>query len=263
MPALSRISMPGLLAFTLLASSAAAATAAPAIGLVGGTTLVLFDTETLAVSGTMEVTGVDGLAGIDVRPADKKLYGVSAAGEIVTIDTASGAATVTFPLSEKLPSFEGAIVDFNPMADRLRLMGADGTNFRVNPDDGMVTVDGSLAYEDADMHAGETPAIVAAAYTNSVGKPEATKMFDIDATIVALIQQTKPNDGVLAAIGKLGIEGGTSYAFDIAATADLVNTAYLVVDNTLHTVDLETGAATSVGAIEGIEGSLTDIAILQ
>ena len=259
---LSQISLRALLATTALAGTTAIAMAAPAIGLVDGTTLVTFDTETLAVTSTVEVSGVDGLAGIDVRPADQTLYGVSLAGEIVTIDPATGVATVTFALSENLPSFEGAIVDFNPMADRLRLMAADGTNFRVNPADGVVTVDGSLAYEEADMHAGETPAIVAAAYTNSVGKPEATKMFDIDATIVALIQQTAPNDGTLAAIGKLGVDGGTSYAFDIAATADLVNTAYLVVDNALHIVDLDTGAATLVGPIEGVDGSLSDIAIL-
>lgn len=246
-----------------VASFATAAYAAPAVGLVGGTTLVMFDTESLEVSGTMDVTGVDGIAGIDVRPADMMLYGVSLAGEIVTIDTASGAATVTNTLSEMLPSYEGAIVDFNPMADRLRLMGTDGTNHRVNVDDGMVTVDGSLAFEETDMHSGETPAIVAAAYTNSIGKPEATAMYDIDATIVALIQQTAPNDGTLAAIGKLGVDGGSSYAFDISATEDLTNTAYLVVDNTLHTVDLETGAATAVGAIEGVEGNITDIAILQ
>jgi len=258
MNAFSRISLSAL----ILATTAGAALAAPAVGLVGGTTLVMFDTESLEVSGTMEVSGVEGLAGIDVRPADKMLYGVSMAGEIVTIDPATGAATVTFALSEKLPSFEGAIVDFNPMADRLRLMATDGTNFRVNPADGVVTVDGSLNYEAADMHAGETPAIVAAAYTNSIGKPEATKMFDIDATIVALIQQTAPNDGTLAAIGKLGVEGGSSYAFDISSTEDLTNKAYLVVDNTLHTVDLETGAATAVGAIEA-EGSITDIAVLQ
>ena len=259
---LSQISLRILLATTALAGTTAIAMAAPAIGLVGGTTLVTFDTETLAVSSTVEVSGVDGLAGIDVRPADQMLYGVSLAGEIVTIDPATGAATVTFAISENLPSFEGAIVDFNPMADRLRLMAADGTNFRVNPADGVVTVDGALNYEAADMHAGETPAIVAAAYTNSVGKPEATKMFDIDATIVALIQQTAPNDGTLAAIGKLGVDGGSAYAFDIVSTADLVNTAYLVIDNALHTVDLETGAATLVGPIEGIEGSLSDIAIL-
>ncbi len=193
-----------------VAGLATAAHAAPAVGLVDGTTLVMFDTETRAVTGTMDVTGVDGLAGIDVRPADKMLYGVTLAGEVVTIDTATGAATVKSTLSEKLPSYEGAIVDFNPMADRLRLMGTDGTNHRVNVDDGMVTVDGSLAYEAGDMHEGETPAIVAAAYINSIGKPEATAMFDIDATIVALIQQVSPNDGTLKAIGKLGVEGGSA-----------------------------------------------------
>jgi hypothetical protein len=244
------------------ATLATAAHAAPAIGLVGGTTLVMFDTEIRAVSGTMDVTGVDGLAGIDVRPADKLLYGVTLAGEVVTIDTASGAATMKSTLSEMLPSFEGAIVDFNPMADRLRLMATDGTNHRVNVDDGMVTVDGSLAFEAGDMHEGETPAIVAAAYINSIGKPEATAMYDIDATIAALIQQVSPNDGTLGAIGELGVEG-SSYAFDIAATEALENTAYLVVDNVLHTVDLESGAATEVGAIEGVDGMISDIAILQ
>ena len=243
------------------AATSAAAYAAPAIGLVGGTTLAMFDTESLAVSGTMEVTGVEGLAGIDVRPADKMLYGVSLAGEVVTIDTATGAATVKSTLSEMLPSFEGAIVDFNPVADRLRLMGTDGTNHRVNVDDGMVTVDGSLAYIAGDMHEGETPDIVAAAYINSIGKPEATAMYDIDATIAALIQQAPPNDGTLKAIGKLGIEG-SAYGFDISATQDLTNTAYLVVDNTLHTIDITTGAATAVGAIEGVDGMITDIAIL-
>lgn len=259
---ISKITYRSTFALALLALGNSASLAASAVGLSGNNTLFMFDTETLEVSGSIEVSGVDGLAGIDVRPADQKLYGVTLTGEIVTIDTATGAATVTHTLSEKLPSFEGAIVDFNPMADRLRLMGTDGTNHRVNPDDGMVTVDGSLAYEDGDMHAGETPAIVAAAYTNSFGKPEATAMYDIDATIIALIRQTAPNDGTLAAIGKLGIDGTDNYAFDIASTEDLTNTAYLVAGSTLYTVNLETGAATEVGAIEGA-GTFQDIAILQ
>jgi hypothetical protein len=111
------------------------------------------------------------------------------------------------------------------------------------------------------MHAGETPAIVAAAYINSFGKPEATAMYDIDATIVGLIQQVSPNDGTLAAIGKLGIDGGSAYAFDIHTPQDLTNTAYLVVDNVLHTVDLETGAAKEWGVIEGVDGTISDIAV--
>jgi hypothetical protein len=240
---------------------AGTALAAPAVALTGDKTLVMFDTETLAVSGTMDVTGVDALVGIDVRPADMMLYGVAADGTIVTIDTATGATTTKSTLSENLPAGVAAIVDFNPAADRLRYMGTDGTNLRVNVDDGMVTVDGSLAYESADMHAGETPAIVAAAYINSYGKPEATAMYDIDATIVALIQQAPPNDGVLKAIGKLGIEGTANYAFDVATTSEMANTAYLVAGATLYTVALDSGAATAVGEISGTD-AIRDIAIL-
>lgn len=250
------------LAAALFATTASATLAAPAVGLIDGTNLVFFDTDERVVTETVALTGVEALAGIDVRPADSVLYGVTLDGQVVTIDPATGAATVKSELSETLPAYEGAIVDFNPVADRLRLMGTDGTNHRVNVDDGMVTVDGALAFEDTDMHAGEAPAIVAAAYTNSRGTPEATKMYDIDATIVALIQQVSPNDGTLAAIGKLGVAGGASYAFDIFAAEDGTNTAFLVIDNTLHTVDLETGAATAAGAIEGVEGMIGDIAIL-
>lgn len=257
MPAHLRLS---LLAGTALVLLTGAAAAAPAIGLTGDRTLVMFDTETLAVSGTMDVSGVERLHGIDVRPADGMLYGVTGDGKVVTIDTATGAATEKSTLSETLPDGVTASVDFNPVADRLRIVGSDGTNLRANVDDGAVTVDGKLAYEAADMHAGETPNIVAVAYTNSVGKPEATAMYDIDATIGGLIQQAPPNDGVLMAIGKLGVTGSDNFALDISATADLQNTAWLVAGKTLHTVDLATGAATVVGDIDS--EALRDIAIL-
>jgi len=238
------------------------AAAAPAVALTGDKTLVMFDTETLAVSGTMEVTGIDSLAGVDVRPGDKLLYGLAGDGSIVTIDTATGAATVKSKLSESWPEGVAASVDFNPVADRMRIVGTDGTNLRVNVDDGKATVDGKLAYDAADMHAGETPNIVAVAYTNSFGKPEATAMYDVDATIGALIQQAPPNDGVLKAIGKFGIEGAAGYAMDIAATEALDNTVYLVAGGSLYTVAIDTGAATAVGEL-AIEGEIRDIAVLQ
>jgi hypothetical protein len=251
-----------LIATTSAIALTSAVVAAPAVALTGDKTLVTFDTETLAVSGTLEVTGVDRLEGVDVRPADKLLYGLASNGSIVTIDTTSGAATVKSQLSETWKQGVAASVDFNPVADRMRIVGADGTNLRVNVDDGAATVDGKLAYDAADMHAGEAPNIVAVAYTNSSGKPEKTAMYDVDATIGALIQQAPPNDGVLKAVGKFGIEGATSYAFDIASTEALENTAYLAAGGTLYTVAVDTGAATSVGAL-AIEGDVRDIAILQ
>ena len=252
-----------LMSTAALLLAAPAVFAAPAVGLVGDKTLVMFDTETRIVSGSMEVTGVDSLVGIDLRPSNNTLVGVTPDSTVVTIDTATGAATELSKMNTPLTIGDApVVVDFNPMADRLRFMTGT-TNHRVNVDTGEVTVDGSLAFETADMHAGEAPAIVAAAYTNSFGKPEATAMYDIDATIVALIRQTAPNDGTLAAIGKLGIAApAASYAFDIQSTADLTNTAWLVNGATLYSVDLETGAATEAGSIEGADGDIRDITIL-
>jgi hypothetical protein len=238
------------------------ALAGPAVALVGDRTLVMFDTASPAAGTAMEVTGVERLVGIDVRPGDKKLYGVAADGTLVTIDTASGAATAGARLSTMLPDGVEGMVDFNPMADRLRIMGADGTNLRANVDTGEVTVDGKLNFEAGDANAEATPMVVATAYTNSVGKPEATAMYDIDAGLGALLRQTKPNDGTLATIGMLGIEGAETYAFDIEAKAVDDNTAWLVAGKGLYTVDLTSGAATMVGEIGGVDGAVRDIAVL-
>ncbi len=255
----SRVLILSLAATTVLFGSATAY-AASAVALVGDKTLVPFDTETGAAGAAMEVSGIDRLIGIDVRPADNMLYGVGADGAVVTSDLSTGAATAKSMLSEKLADGVAASVDFNPVADRMRLVGSDGTNLRANVDDGMVTVDGTLKFDPADANAAATSDVVAVAYTNSFGKPEATKMYDIDSAL-GLLQQTTPNDGVLASRGALGVTGST-YAFDIAATADLANTAYLAAGGALHTVDLETGAATKTVDITGIDGDIRDIAIL-
>jgi hypothetical protein len=252
-----------LIASGMFTASAITAAAAPVLGLSGDKTLVMFDTAKPAVSKTMEVTGVDELVGIDFRPGNKTVIGVTPDHRIVSIDLDTGAATELAKMDKMLTMTEApVVVDFNPMADRLRFMTGT-TNHRVHPDTGAVTVDGALAYEEGDMHKGETPNIVAAAYTNSIGKPEKTAMYNIDATIGALIQQTKPNDGTLKAIGKLGLkEMPATYAFDIQGMADGKNTGYLVADNTLYTVNMETGAATEVGAITGLEAEVRDIAVL-
>ncbi len=231
-------------------------------GLSGDKTLVMIDPATAAVTGTVDVQGVDRLLGIDLRPSDSTLVGVTADHRIVTIDPATGAATEISKMNTMLPSTDGpVIVDFNPMADRLRFMTGT-TNHRVNVDTGEVTVDGSLAFESTDMHAGETPNIVAAAYTNSFGKPEATAMYDIDATISALIRQTAPNDGTLAAVGKLGVELSGPVGFDVATTQDGANTGWLAANGGLHTVNLETGAVDQSWPLTGAEQPIRDIAIL-
>ncbi|MTE01567.1 DUF4394 domain-containing protein [Paracoccus sp. YIM 132242] len=246
-----------------LAATAGLALADPVVGLVDGKTLVMFDSANPAQISTLPVTGAGMLLGIDYRPGNGTLVGVTGDNRIVTIDPATGAATALSTLNTPLPASDmPVIVDFNPMADRLRLMTGT-TNHRVNVDTGEVTVDGSLAFEEGDMHEGEVPMIAAAAYTNSFGKPGDTAMYDIDTAIGALIRQTSPNDGTLAAVGKLGAAmDDTTPAFDIQTAPNGADTAWLVAGGAIHTVDLETGAASPVGMLDGVNGDLTDIAVM-
>ena len=92
-----------LLALSIGIASAEAATL---IGLTADNTLVKVDTATMAASAPMAISGADKIVGIDQRPADGKLYGLTAAGQLVVIDHMSGAATAGSMLSEKvaLPS---------------------------------------------------------------------------------------------------------------------------------------------------------------
>lgn len=251
------------LAGTALVALSSAGFAAPAVGLTGDRTLVWFDTATAEVTRTVELSGVERLHGIDMRPADGKLYGVDGDGAIVTIDLESGAATKGATMTTTLPSGVAGLVNFNPAADRLRVMGADGTNLRVNVDTGETTVDGNLNFAAGDPSAEATPMVVATAYTNGIGKPEKTAMYDIDAGLGALLRQTAPNDGTLATIGMLGIEGADGYAFDFEVRAIDDNVAWLASGGALYTVNLETGAAVKEADFKGMTGSLRDLAILS
>jgi hypothetical protein len=229
--------------------------------LVGDDQLVMVDAAARTAKAPVRVSGLAGrLLGIDVRPADGMLYGLVADGSVVTIDPMSGKATARSKLDTMLPAGVMATVDFNPAADRLRVIGSDGSNLRANVDDGKVTTDGKLKFADADMHKGETPMIVSGAYTNSLKGAKETALYDIDATIGGLIKQAPPNDGVLNAVGKLGVKG-KSYAFDIATKADGSNEGWLLVDGTLHKVDLATGKATEAGKVAAITAG-RDMAVL-
>ncbi|WP_082828709.1 DUF4394 domain-containing protein [Tistrella mobilis] len=239
------------------------ASAGTLVGLAGDSSLVQIDPATGKVTGMVAISGVPGLVGIDVRPADGRLYGLAGDGRIVTIDPGTGEATVRATLSEKLSARHGVTVDFNPAADRLRVMTPDGTNLRVNVDDGKAVVDGRLAY--ADMHKGETPNIVAGAYTNSrTGrKAEATALYDIDATIGALVKQAPPNDGVLTAIGRLGVTVDTPIAFNIVSTEMGGEAGWMVNGGVIHKLDLATGKATALRPVEGAPAPITDIAWME
>lgn len=234
------------------------ALAANVVALSGDRDFVWVDTEAMAATGMTTVEGGEGrLLGIDVRPADGMLYGVFEDGTVATIDPESGAATAVSTLETMLPSGVTATVDFNPAADRLRVMGNDGTSLRVDVDTGGVTEDGRHAYAEGDT----APDVIAGAYTNSYAGTEETQLFNIDGSAGWLVLQDPPNDGVLNPVGELGIEVET-VGFDIASDGAGGNEAWLMSGGVLYAIDLETGAASEVGAVEGAVDNVRDIAIM-
>jgi hypothetical protein len=249
----------------LTASAASLALATPVqaaqlAALIGNDTLAIVDTTAKKVTKTMKVTGINGaLVGIDVRPADGMLYGLVADGTLYTI-ALDGKATMKSKLETMLPGGVMATVDFNPVADRLRVIGSDGTSLRVNVDDGKVTKDGSLKYADNDTSKGKTPKVVAGAYSFSVKGTKETALYDVDLSAGALVKQAPPNDGILNTIGMLGAKVD-HIAFDIWSDGTK-NEAWAMADGRLWSIDLASGKAAPAAKIEGVGGSVKDIAIL-
>jgi hypothetical protein len=244
-----------------LATSAATAKAATLVGLTADNKLVKIDTATMAASAPMAISGADQVVGIDVRPADGKLYGLTAGGQLVVIDHMSGKATPGSMLSQKVALGPRPVVDFNPAADRLRVIAADGQSLRINVDDGATTVDKPLNYDTADANNGKKPMIAAGGYTNSAKGAKSTELFHIDGGTGALVLQSPPNDGVLKTRGAVGVANLGDAVMDIDNEAEGKNTAWLIAGGTLYTIDLATGKATQVGAVKGMNGKLVDIAV--
>ncbi len=243
------------------ALSATAADAANVAALIDGNKIAIVDTDAKKPTAMVDIAGVK-LVGIDVRPADKSLYGLTAEGGVVTIDWKTGKTTTKSQLSEKLPVGAMFAVDFNPAADRLRVIGSDGTSLRINVEDGKTMVDGRLKFAETDVMKGQTAKVAAAAYTNSVAGTKETTLYDIDWNSGALVKQAPPNDGILNTVGMLGVKLDGGAAFDISTDAEGKNWAWLMAGTTLYSVDLATGAAKAAAEIAGIKGQVQDIAML-
>lgn len=245
----------------VLVTSASSAAAATLVALQDGTTLTMIDTDKKAVSGSVKLDNGARLAGIDIRPADGKLYGVAVDGTIVTIDPKTGKWEKKSKLSEALPAGAQVAVDFNPVADRMRIVTSTGMNLRVNVDDGKAIVDGTLKFGEVDAMKGKPVMVTAVAYANSFAGTKETAMYDIDMGSGSLLKQAPPNDGILTTIGSLGVKP-KAVAFDIEADGKGGNIGWVVANDALHTVDLATGAVKTLGSIKGLKGSTGDIAVM-
>ncbi|MFD2263058.1 DUF4394 domain-containing protein [Lacibacterium aquatile] len=236
------------------------ANAAQVAALTSDNHLLMIDSVTRTASKPTLISGVDSrLVGIDVRPADGKLYGLSAKGSIYTLDPVSGRGQMISKLSVPFDAGSSPIVDFNPVADRLRVVAAGGTNLRVKIDDGATTVDKPLTYQQG----GDRAVLLAGgAYTNSMAGAKETALYHLDAGQNAWLLQAPPNDGILQVKGPTGIPKQTMAAFDIASDGKGGNQGWLLTGSTLHQVDVATWKTSTTGALKGLGKSVVDIAVL-
>ena len=220
------------------------------VALTGDNTLVSFKSEQPDNTTSITVTGLDGtLLGIDTRPANGMLYGITENDSIYTISVETGVATFVSSLDTPFNATAISGFDFNPVADRLRLVGNNDQDFRINVDTGAVTVDGDLAYASDDENFGDDPSVTAVAYTNSFAGTTSTTLYDIDESQEILALQDPPNDGVLRKVGNLGIDFAETGGFEIESTSAGNNAGFAVSDGALYSIDLSSGAATLLGNI--------------
>ncbi|MEW2441824.1 DUF4394 domain-containing protein [Micromonospora marina] len=227
-----------------------------AVGLTDDQKLVKFDVDKpwdACTIGRVWLERGEKLVGIDYRVQNGRLYGVGDKGGIYLISTRDAKAEEVSQLSVPLKGrYFG--VDFNPAADRLRVISDQGQNLRHNVNDDTTVVDGTLTYPPSTDAA---KGVTGAAYTNNDLDPDtATTLFDIDTTLDQVAVQSPANAGQLAATGKLGVDAGIRAGFDIYSgirdDKAVYNKGYAVLhvnhdSSNLYKIDMLTGEAEKQG----------------
>ncbi len=202
----------------------------------------------------------DSLVGIDYRVARGVLYALSAKGLLYTLDTKTAQLTAVgagTPVALRGTRFG---VDFNPAADRLRVVSDAGQNLRLHPDTGaLAATDPDLSFAAGDSAAGNPVALVAAAYTYNKQNDKLTTNYAIDTRAGTLVMQgsaegvqpvVSPNTGQLRTVGPLGTGAVDEASFDIADTNNAALATLRQNGRTrLFVVDLATGRSTLVGTV--------------
>ena len=194
------------------------------------------------------------LIGIDFRVQDGMLYGVGNGGGVYRIDPTNAAATRVNSLTVALAG-DSFGVDFNPAADRLRIVSNTGQNLRHDVNAGLTTEDLTLNYAPGIAALG----VAGAAYTNNdLDTTTATTLFDLDANLNQIAVQAPPNNGSLGPTGSLRVDAGAVAGFDIYSSQESgpadVNRGYATIQVSdgyaFYRIRLLTGEARFIGAFK-------------
>lgn len=200
------------------------------------------------VIATTPITGLqtgETILGMDFRPATGQLYAVGSTSRLYIINTTTGVARAVSatPFTPAITaSAFGAGFDFNPTVDRIRYVGYNAQNLRLNPETGTVAAtDGNL------NGSASTPGIGAVAYTQNRAGAASTVLFDIDLASDKIYKQDPPNDGKLVEVGALTVDAEAAGGFDISPDGSKALAILKVAGKQgLYTIDLTTGKAVRV-----------------
>ncbi|MFE6282689.1 DUF4394 domain-containing protein [Streptomyces sp. NPDC057877] len=265
----------------LLVSAPGVSSAAPdavpslrAYGITGdGSLMVTFTTDRpQRLDWVQQIMGLSGdtkLVAVDHRPRNGLLYGLGDKGGIYTIKTPPAVDNV---LITKVSQLQVALygttfdMDFNPAADRLRVISDRGQNLRHDVDGHTTATDGALNLPPATTNA---LGVTAAGYTNNdlVGST-GTTLIDIDTYNDQVVIQSPPNAGNLVATGLLGFDAGLDAGLDIFSTVvggkTVANDAFATLTPygstlpSLYSLNILTGEPTPIGQFPL---NVTDLAI--
>lgn len=210
----------------------------------------------------------DRLVGIDFRVARGVLYALSRQGQLYTLDTKTGRLSAVGAAAPVALQGERFGFDFNPAADRIRVVSDVGQNLRLHPDTGAVAAtDPALHWAVPGL---AVPVVAAAGYTYNKTDERLATHYAIELRSGALLMQgsregaqpvASPDTGQLRAVGTLGTGALEDAALDIA---DVGNTALAALRSggrtRLHLLDLGSGRATLLGTV-GDGGALWGLAI--
>ena len=231
-------------------------------GLAAGN-LVSFDSGNPGlIRSAVNITGLPAsqvLVGADFRPFNGQLYALgydatNSQGQLYTLNLSTGALSAVGGLNAlPLGAASGIGVDFNPVVDRFRIVGSNGSNFRLNPNNGTLVAP-------ADGATGRV--LSATAYTNNDNNAATgTTQYGYDQSTNELVMFSNPNAGTNATVGASGVLVNTANGVDFDIFSDLtnpaapVNTAFAAAApgtttaDILYDVNLGSGAFTSLGRI--------------
>ena len=233
------------------------------VGINSNNQIGVFDSANIGAATFNNINGLgvgESLLGIDLRPSNNLIYGISSDNNLYTVDAYTGNASLAFNLATAIiATGKGYGVDFNPVADRgtgasLRVVSTTGDNYAVNAGTGAVTTATSIAagysavaYSNSDPSQTTAPANTQLYYINS----------DTDTLSVATSSFNSPTISLVGALGLNILKANGFEVFSDGSAFSAVNMDDGSLDSQLLRINLATGEAISIGKFSGTINGLT------